>query len=211
MPPNYNRPNPFQMFQGQPRHFPHQGGFFGNQMPGRQFGQTGNRGPGGLLAKLFKRTPKNTGFGPGFGAGGFGQGFGGQNFGGAVGGAGGLGKASSMLNNVQQMLNLAQQAAPMIQQYGPMVKNIPAFIQMWKMLNSSDDEETEEEEESVEVEEEVGEDTEKYEEESSNHDEELEAFLKDQKIEKKKRNVRENTRKRAKVKNNGQSTPKLFV
>ncbi|UOQ93512.1 YqfQ family protein [Halobacillus shinanisalinarum] len=51
---------------------------------------------------------------------------------------------ANWLGNLQGALKAVQSAAPMVQQYGPMVKNIPAMINMMKLMNESD-EETEEE------------------------------------------------------------------
>ncbi len=75
--------------------------------------------------------------GPGFGAAGYGAQALGASQAAGSGGAGWLG-------HMQTALKAVQTAAPMVQQYGPMVKNIPAMINMMKLMNSSDDEETEE-------------------------------------------------------------------
>ncbi|WP_245804816.1 YqfQ family protein [Halobacillus hunanensis] len=44
------------------------------------------------------------------------------------------------LGHLQGALKAVQSAAPMVQQYGPMVKNIPAMINMMKLMNESDEE-----------------------------------------------------------------------
>lgn len=180
MPPNHQ--NPY-------RYYPHnrmqpRGLFPGPQQPPSM----GGRGSGGLLAKIFNRTPKHpSGFGP-YPTGGFGSPLGGA--------GGGLSKATNVLGNVQQVLHVAQQAAPIIQQYGPMIKNIPTMIQMWKLLQSSDNEE--EEEESKE----------------SNEEESLENDGKDSLDEIFLESINEKDEYKPKRKNrsrSGQSTPKLYI
>lgn len=80
------------------------------------------------------------------GANGFGfPGIGGAQMGsqafGAVGNAAKTGGAG-WLGHMQTALKAMQSAAPMFQQYGPMVKNIPAMINMMKLMNESDEEES---------------------------------------------------------------------
>ncbi|ARI77320.1 VrrA/YqfQ family protein [Halobacillus mangrovi] len=97
------------------------------------------------------------GFG-GFGARGMGVpgfgGFGAQGAGGVgsqglvskmLGGAGTAAKSggAGWLSNIQTALKAMQSAAPMVQQYGPMVKNIPAMINMMKIMSEPDDEDDE--------------------------------------------------------------------
>ncbi|UJL48051.1 hypothetical protein KFZ58_09455 [Virgibacillus sp. NKC19-16] len=58
----------------------------------------------------------------------------------------GIGGLSGALNNVQHVLNVVQSTAPIVQEYGPMVKNLPAMYRMmkaFKEVDSSDDVEKE--------------------------------------------------------------------
>ncbi|GGF09878.1 hypothetical protein GCM10010954_05460 [Halobacillus andaensis] len=47
------------------------------------------------------------------------------------------------LNQIQGALKAMQSAAPMVKEYGPMMKNLPAMINMMKIMNESDEEVTE--------------------------------------------------------------------
>lgn len=79
--------------------------------------------------------------GPGFSLPGF---AGGANAGTqALGAAGTAAKTGGVgwLGHMQTALKAMQSAAPMVQQYGPMMKNIPAMINMVKLMNMPDDEE----------------------------------------------------------------------
>lgn len=83
----------------------------------------------------------NSGFGggaPGF-FGASGPGFGSQ----ALGAAGAAAKSggAGWLGHMQTALKAMQSAAPMMQQYGPMLKNLPAMINMMKIMNEPDDDE----------------------------------------------------------------------
>ncbi|MCA0970416.1 YqfQ family protein [Halobacillus litoralis] len=62
----------------------------------------------------------------------------------AVAGAAKTGGAG-WLSHMQTALKAMQSAAPMVQQYGPMMKNIPAMINMMKLMNEPDDDEEVEE------------------------------------------------------------------
>ncbi|KHE66769.1 VrrA/YqfQ family protein [Halobacillus sp. BBL2006] len=108
------------------------------------FLNNGASGLGGFGARSFG-APGFGGFGvPGAGGVGGSQGLVSQMLGGAgtaakTGGAG-------WLSHVQTALKAMQSAAPMVQQYGPMMKNIPAMINMMKIMNEPDDDEDELEE-----------------------------------------------------------------
>lgn len=120
--------------------------------------QSPRRGAGGILSKLFSKQSVGNSFGahpPGRVPGGFFSNIfsnnGLANNIGATNNAfqspGGFlsnlitnpSSASGMLNNIQNAVNIANKYAPMIQQYGPMVKNIPALINLYREINSSDD------------------------------------------------------------------------
>ncbi|WP_226579168.1 YqfQ family protein [Halobacillus litoralis] len=60
----------------------------------------------------------------------------------ALGAAGAAAKTggAGWLGHMQTALKAMQTAAPMMQQYGPMLKNIPAMINMMKIMNEPDDE-----------------------------------------------------------------------
>lgn len=91
------------------------------------FGVPGFLGHGGLGAGA-----------PGFFGGG--TGFGTQALGaaGTAANAGGAG----WLGHMQTALKAMQSAAPMMQQYGPMLKNIPAMINMMKIMNEPDEDDS---------------------------------------------------------------------
>lgn len=81
------------------------------------------------------------------------QGFGARAAGSQALGAAGQAAAKTggagWLGHMQTALKAIQGAAPMVKQYGPMVKNLPAMINMMKLMNESDEEETDEELESL--------------------------------------------------------------
>ncbi|MGR9049993.1 VrrA/YqfQ family protein [Halobacillus faecis] len=134
---------------GQPP-FPPMGQFPGFQQAAPQMMRSmapyinaGSRGFGGFGAPGFMG---NTGFGfgsglPGVLGGGGGTGFGAQ----ALGAAGTAAKTggAGWLGHMQTALKAMQSAAPMMQQYGPMLKNIPAMINMMKIMNEPDDDDDE--------------------------------------------------------------------
>ncbi|CDQ19570.1 VrrA/YqfQ family protein [Halobacillus karajensis] len=100
------------------------------------FANAGSRGIGGFGIPGFLG---NSGVGagaPGFFGGG--TGLGAQTLG-AAGSAAKTGGAG-WLSHMQTALKAMQSAAPMMQQYGPMLKNIPAMINMMKIMNEPDDE-----------------------------------------------------------------------
>ncbi|MGP4075257.1 VrrA/YqfQ family protein [Halobacillus sp. K22] len=108
------------------------------------------------IAPFLNQGARSAGGFPGFGATGFGApGFGGAGLGTqALGAAGNAAKAggAGWLGHMQTALKAMQSAAPMVQQYGPMIKNIPAMINMMKIMNEPDEEEGEETGESLETE-----------------------------------------------------------
>ncbi|QAS50846.1 VrrA/YqfQ family protein [Halobacillus litoralis] len=103
-----------------------------------------NAGGGGLSGFGAPGMWGNAGLGtPGFFGGGSGLG---TNVLGAAGNAAKAGGAG-WLGHMQTALKAMQSAAPMMQQYGPMLKNIPAMINMMKIMNEPDEEETSADEE----------------------------------------------------------------
>ncbi|MCP3030759.1 YqfQ family protein [Halobacillus sp. A1] len=113
------------------------------------------------------------------------------------------GAGGNWLNQIQGALKAMQTAGPMIKQYGPMVKNIPAMINMMKLMNESDDEEAEDEE----SEESSGS---KKEEPKRKHTKKVNSNHKQrkrnspEKVEKKREKQRESS-------NQGVSQPKLYI
>ncbi|WP_255574081.1 YqfQ family protein [Halobacillus sp. Nhm2S1] len=135
---------------GQPP-FPPMGQFPGFQQAAPQMMRSmapyinaGTRGFGGFSGYGAPGFLGNTGFGSGFPGvlgGGGGTGFGAQ----ALGAAGTAAKSGGVgwLGHMQTALKAMQSAAPMMQQYGPMLKNIPAMINMMKIMNEPDDDDDE--------------------------------------------------------------------
>ncbi|MBY7143537.1 hypothetical protein KFZ56_10860 [Virgibacillus sp. NKC19-3] len=97
----------------------------------------------------------------------------------------GIGGLSGVLNNVQQVLNVVQSTTPIVQEYGPMVKNIPAMYRMMKAIKEVDHpDDVDHTDDNVD--------------EKQNHSD------------KKEDTVSNNNNSKAK-KDNGLSTPKLFI
>jgi hypothetical protein len=205
MPPNPYRPSPFAFSRQRSPRIPQTGGFY----HGRPLPQQMGRGPGGLLARLFNRTPQNIShFHQGFFGGGFGPSFGSGAPSGGIGS--GLGKVSNVIGNIQQAINVVQQVAPIVQQYGPIIKNVPTMIQMWKMLQSSDDEEDKgDESKEQEVSDEIEEKYESNDHVNENSIDDLEEFLIGKNSKEKKEYVTQSKPKN--LRKNGQSTPKLYI
>ncbi|WP_181348401.1 VrrA/YqfQ family protein [Thalassobacillus sp. CUG 92003] len=113
-------PNQFRQFP------PAQGYGFG---PYAQAGP--KQGLSGLIGRIFGGQSGGQSF-PG--AGGFGPGFGGPftPYAGANTGGG-------WLSNIENIVKMAKTAAPYIEQYGPYVKNVPAMINLMKIMNEPDE------------------------------------------------------------------------
>ncbi|RWZ60330.1 hypothetical protein EQV77_03285 [Halobacillus fulvus] len=124
------------MFPGGQPPFPPMGGYTGFQPYGapqgmmRSFSPMLRNGPGALRNSV----------GAGLQRGGL-PFIGGSNFGSQAAGAVAKTGGAGWIGHVQTALKAMQSAAPMIQQYGPMMKNIPAMINMMKIMNEPDDEE----------------------------------------------------------------------